>query len=296
MISTRQPIRTTILHIRSKDSNQIDPLLNTVFSVQLASAIEATQYQEIHAQVISAEIPNSAYNISSAVKNDTIVYNTTETLTLPPKNYNPTELLRVINDDSSFPFTATRDRFTNKITFTNDTVSSHTINWTSSLANKLLGYGEASDETVVGSGTTTSLGMLDLATIHSIFIKSDLASGNVLSTRAGQSTTLQKISIDVNGFGIIYLNQQDFRTVSVLQTPNISNERRTIQQQPEQQRPQQRPIPIIQQQPNPSPMVSSNSIEIVDEITADETHPIQGKTDIEHVAEKTILDNIIDNL
>ena len=330
MISTRQPIRTTILHIRSKDSNQIDPLLNTVFSVQLASAIEATQYQEIHAQVISAEIPNSAYNISSAVKNDTIVYNTTETLTLPPKNYNPTELLRVINDDSSFPFTATRDRFTNKITFTNNTETGVVINWTSSLANKLLGFGEAPDQTVYDGGTTTSPGMLDLATIHSIFIKSDLASGNVLSTRAGQSTTLQKISIDVNGFGIIYLNQQDFRTVSVLQTPNISyitfrltdqndnlldlndinyefsiqfmifdrpsNERRTIQQQPEQQRPQQRPIPIIQQQPNPSPMVSSNSIEIVDEITADETHPIQGKTDIEHVAEKTILDNIIDNL
>ena len=56
MISTRQPIRTTILHIRSKDSNQIDPLLNTVFSVQLASAIEATQYQEIHANPTAKEL------------------------------------------------------------------------------------------------------------------------------------------------------------------------------------------------------------------------------------------------
>jgi ABC-type phosphate transport system ATPase subunit len=118
------------------------------------------------------------------------------------------------------------------------------------------------------------------------------------------------------------LNQQDFRTMSVLQTPSIShiNFRLTDQndnlldlndinyefsiqfmifnrpiserQQPEQRR----QIPIIQQQPNPQPMVESNNIEIVDELTADDTHPIQGKTHIEHVAEKTILDNIIDNL
>ena len=325
MISTRQPIRTTILHIRSKDATQTDPLLNTVFNIQLASAIEATADQEIHAQVISAEIPNSCYNISPSVKNDTIVYNGTSVLTLPPKNYNPTELLRVINDDANFPLIASRDKFTNKITFTNNTETGVVINWTSSLANKLLGFGEAPDQTVYDGGTTTSPGMLDLATIHSIFIKSDLASGNVLSTRAGNSTTLQKISIDVNGFGIIYLNQQDFRTISVLQTPSISrinfrltdqndnlldlndinyefsiqfmifnrpsSERRAIQQ-PEQRR----PIPIIQQQPNPSPMVESNSIEIVDEITADDTHPIEGKTHLEHVAEKTILDNIIDNL
>lgn len=322
MISTRQPIRTTILHLRSKDATQLDPLLNTVFSVQLSSAVEATQDQEIHAQIISAEIPNSAYNISPAVKNNTIFYNGTSVLTLPPKNYNPAELLRVINEDANFPFTATRDRFTNKITFTNDTASSHTINWTSSLANKLLGFGEAPDQAIVGSGTTISPGMLDLATIHSIFIKSDLASGNVLSTRAGQSTTLQKISIDVNGFGIIYLNQQDFRTISVLQTPSIShiNFRLTDQNDnlldlndinyefsiqfmifnrpiSERQPEQRRTIPIIQQQPNPSPMVESNNIEIVDEITtADDTHPIEGKTHIEDVAEKTILDNIIDNL
>ncbi len=44
-------------------------------------------------------------------------------------------------------------------------------------------------------GTTTSSGMVDLATIHSIMIKSDLAAGNVLSTRAGNSTPLQKISM-----------------------------------------------------------------------------------------------------
>lgn len=329
MISSRQPIRTTILHVRSKDASQIDPSLNTNFSIQLSSAVVAAADEEIHAQMISAEIPYSCYNISPSVKNDTIVYNTNQTFTLPPKNYNVSELLRVINADASFPLSVTHDKYTNKLTFTNSTVSSHTINWTSSLANKLLGYGEATDEIILSGGTTTSPGMLDLATIHSFFIKSDLASGNVLSTRAGNSTTLQKISVDTNGFGIVYLNQQDYRTVSVLQKPSISNItfRMTDQNdnlvdlndinyefsiqfmvfrrppsQPLIERPTRRAIQQlepIQEQPIPQPMVNGNSLEIIDDVvedTANDTHPIEGKTHLEHVAEKTILDHIIDNL
>src|SRR5210317_826586 len=184
-----KPLRTTILHIRSKDATQITTGLNSNFNVNLISAIECGEDEEIHAQLISAEIPNSCYYISSAVNNNTIVYDTNQTFTFPSKNYDPKELLRVINEDASFPFTVTRDKYTNKLSFTNNTPDSHDINWTSSLARKLLGFGEAADETVASGGTTTSPGLLDLATIHSFFIKSDLAAGNVLSTRAGNSTT-----------------------------------------------------------------------------------------------------------
>src|SRR5210317_1876709 len=324
-----KPLRTTILHIRSKDATQITTGLNSNFNVNLISAIECNEDEEIHAQLISAEIPNSMYNISSAVNNNTIVYDTNQTFTFPEQNYDVKELLRVINADASFPFTVTHNKYTNKLTFTNETLASHIINWTSSLANKLLGYGEASDETVVSGGTTTSPGMLDLATIHSIFIKSDLSSANVISTRAGNSTTLQKISIDINSYGIVYLNQQDFRTVSILQKPNISSitftltdqnnnlldlndinyefsiqfmiypipvreeaRRRRGEEAPPPPRPP--PQPLIQQ-PNPQPFVGGNDIEIVEEErTADDTHPVEGKTHIEKEAEKTILDHIID--
>jgi hypothetical protein len=290
--------------------------LNTIFTVQLVSAIECAEDEEIHAQLISAEIPNSAYNVSSAVNNNTIIYDANQTFTFPAKNYDPKELLRVMNDDATFPFTVTRDKYTNKLTFTNNTPDSHTLNWTSSLARKLLGYGEAADETVA---------------IHSFFIKSDLASGNVLSTRAGNSTTLQKISVDVNGFGIVYLNQQDYRTISVLQKPSVSfitfrltdqndnlldlndinfefslqfmifkipgreGARRRGEEAPP---PPPRAVaePIIQQPP-PQPMVEGNDIAIVEEErTADDTHPVEGKTAIEKEAEKSILDHIIDNL
>ena len=326
MISTRQPIRTTILHVRSKDALQLDQTLNTNFSIQLSSAVTASADEEIHAQMISAEIPYSCYNISPSVKNNTIVFNTNQTFTLPPKNYDDVELVRVINAEASFPFSVTHDIYTNKLTFTNTSGVTAVINWTSSLANKLLGYGEAVDETILSGATTISPGMLDLATIHSFFIKSDLASGNVLSTRAGNSTTLQKISVDMNGYGIIYLNQQDYRTVSVLQKPSISNItfRMTDQndnlvdlndinyefsiqfmvfRRPRTETlttpPNRRASQPIQEQPIAQPMVQGNSLEIIDDVVeenANDTHPIDGKTEIEKVAEKTILDAIIDNL
>jgi len=52
----------------------------------------------------------------------------------------------------------------------------------------------------------------------------------------------------------------------------------------------------IFQQPPPQPMVEGNDIAIVEERTADDTHPVEGKTELEKEAEKSILDHIIDNL
>ena len=334
-----KPKRTTIVHIRSKDANQASADLNTEFSINLVSPVECAQDEEIHAQVISAEIPNSAYNVSSQVQNNTIAFDDTSSYTLPSKNYDIDELVRVITAEASFPFSATFDEFTGKITFTNTTGLVHILNWTSSSAKKVLGFGTAVDVGVFPGGTSVSTGMADLATIHAVMVKSDLAAGNVLSTRAGNSTTLQKISIDVNTFGIIYLNQQDFRTVSVLQKPVIdainfrltdqndnlldlndinyefsiqfmifdrprTGQRRVIEEQIAIPRPIARspPIPIPTPRDtvmtgvvNPNPMVQGNDVFIMDE-DADDTHPVVGKTQIEAVGERTILDALIDNI
>lgn len=332
-----KPKRITIVHIRSKDANQKNADLNTEFGINLVSPVECGQQEEIHAQVISAEIPNSAYNVSAQVENNKIIYDNTSTFTFPDKNYDVDELVKVINADGSFPFTVTFDYFTGKLTFTNSDSSSHILNWTSSNAKKVLGFGLADDVTVTAGGTSISTGIIDLATIHAIMIKSDLAAGNVLSTRAGNSTTLQKISIDVNTYGIVYLNQQDFRTVSVLQKPVIDainfrltdqndnlldlndinfefslqfmifdkpivGRRRLIEEQVAVSAPINIPRPLPQPRqtllsgtPNPAPMVQGNDIFIMEE-EADDTHPVAGKTQIEDVAERTILDALIDNI
>lgn len=330
--------RTTIVHIRSKDANQKQTDLNTEFSINLVSPVECAQHEEIHAQVISAEIPNSAYNVSTQVQNNTIIYNNSSTFTFPSKNYDIDEIVRVINADATgFPFTVTFDSYTGKLTFTNPSGGANILNWTSSSAKKVLGFGTAADVTVAPGGTSISTGMADLASIHAIMVKSDLAAGNVLSTRAGNSTTLQKISIDVNTFGIVYLNQQDFRTVSILQKPvidainfrltdqndNLLNlneinfefsvqfmifdkprdgQRRAIEEQVAIPRPVARTPPIPIQRDTvmagvsaPNPMVQGNDIFLMEE-DADDTHPIVGKTQIEAVGERTILDALIDNI
>jgi hypothetical protein len=59
-----------------------------------------------------------------------------------------------------------------------------------------------------------------LATVHSLFIKSNISTGNVLSTRLGSSSILQKTSCDINFGGIIYLNNDD-HIQRTLTTANI---------------------------------------------------------------------------
>tara|TARA_R110001599_G_scaffold93319_1_gene243592 strand:- start:1498 stop:1959 length:462 start_codon:yes stop_codon:yes gene_type:complete len=148
-----------------------------------------------------------------------------------------------------------------------------------------------------------------------------MATGNVISTRIGNSTTLQKISVDVNSNGIIYLNQSDFRQVSVSQSniidsitfritdqndnllqlnnvnfelsflfevfprynQNNENERRrsviTTNKQSISDIPTQ---PMVIARPN------GNNQDI------DNTHPIENTTEVEHKANRLVLDGLLD--
>ena len=82
---------------------------------------------------------------------------------------------------------------------------------------------DTTDRTIEAGATLESDFVCNLATVHSILIKSSMGQANVLSTRAGNSTTLQKISVDVNSNRIIYMNQQDYRQVSISQS-NVIDE------------------------------------------------------------------------
>ena len=74
------------------------------------------------------------------------------------------------------------------------------------------------------AGTTfTPKGILDLASVHSILIRSDLASGNIQSSLAGNSTVLQKIPVNVNPYEIVYLGKNDSITESVISTHIIDS-------------------------------------------------------------------------
>ena len=214
-----QPLRQFVLHVRSKDVERTGELNSHIFIDLLEPITINSATEEIHQILLSGELPYSFYNISSQVNNNIIRFTANgEPLpfTFPNKNYDVNELVKVMND-GNFPFTVSYDRFTMKLTFSNNTNFTNILNLSTSTANKVLGFAEnASDITLLANQSTTSTGVVDLATIHSIFVKSNSSSNMVFSTRQGFSSTIQKVSVDVNSGGIIYLNQNDARQHTVL--------------------------------------------------------------------------------
>jgi len=318
-----QPINSTILHIRSKDATQLVSGFNTDFNVNLVNPININQNQEIHISMMSAEIPYSFYNISSNLNNNIIKYDTTETLIFTNQDYSILDVRDFFNNNTDFSaiFTCSYNTLKNKLSFLNKTGATHTIDLNNSTINKVIGFDETTSQRTITAGSTLESDYVcNLATIHSIFVKSSMATGNVISTRIGNSTTLQKISVDVNSNGIIYLNQSDFRQISVSQSniidsitfritdqndnllqlnnvnfelsflfevfprynQNNENERRrsviTTNKQDINSIPTQ---PMVIARPN------GNNQDI------DNTHPIEGKTAIEHASNRLVLDNLL---
>ena len=214
-----QPLRQFVLHIRSKDAEATGEL-NSHLLVDLKEPITIdSRNEELHMIIETGEIPYSFYNVSSNIDNDRILLNGSTTYTITNQNYDAVTLASTLTADDEFPFSVTYNKYTMKYTFTNQAVSTQTINWSGSYANRLLGFptGDDSPDSVVASGASiTSTNVIDLASIHSLFIKSNTSASMVFSTRSGFSQIIQKISIDQNSGYIIYLNQNDNRQTTVL--------------------------------------------------------------------------------
>ncbi len=222
MNATIQPLRQTMLHIRSKDAEQVEAGYNTHCNIDLAEAIQIDPDEECHIQIVSLEFPYAFYLVSAELNNNTIVYDTTNTLTIASGNYDVFELRDYLT--TNLPnFSITYDAPTNKYTFTNTSGGSITLNWTLSTSVRLLGFEDVADQAVAGSGTTTSTYPVNLASVHALMIHSTLSSANVLSTRSGNSTTLQKVSLDENSWSIVYVSEADYRQVSITTQPVIDD-------------------------------------------------------------------------
>ena len=289
-----QPKRSTILHIRSKDATQLTTGYNTNFDINLTNAIIINENEEIHISIMSAEIPYSFYNVSTELENNKLVYDDTNTLTFTSQDYDIDELVEFFEANTAFKaiFTTTYNTQTNKISFKNTTGVTHKINLSLSNVNKEIGFSESdTDRTITAGSTLTSDFVCNLATVHSIFIKSSLSTANVLSTRAGNSTTLQKISVDTNSLGIIYMNSGDFRQVTVSQVKQglkeiitliINNQSRNIISN-------RRTVNIPTQ---PQNIVRLPTNLVIDEL--DNTHPIENKSEVKHKTDRIVLDNLLD--
>ena len=214
-----QPKRQFVLHVRSKDAEMTGEL-NSHLLVDLKEPITIdSRNEELHLIVETGELPYSFYNVSSNIDNDRILLNTSTTYTITNQNYDAVTLASTLTSDDAFPFSVTYNKYTMKYTFTNQAVSTQTINWSGSYANRLLGFptGDESPDSVVAAGASViSTNVVDLASVHSLFVKSNTSASMVFSTRSGFSQIIQKISIDQNSGYIIYLNQNDNRQTTVL--------------------------------------------------------------------------------
>ena len=323
MNAVTQSIRSTILHARSKDATDLsNGQYNTYFRVNIVNPIMCNIDEELHISVMSCEIPYSFYNVSSELFNNTLIYNGNVILTFTNQDYSICDLINFFNQDSLYSsiFTTTYDAQKNKITFTNNTSTSQVINFSQSNINKVIGFNET-DITIEASETITSTGVCNLATVHSIMLKCSVGQGNVISTRAGNSETLQKISVDVNSNSIVYLNLSDFRQISVSQSPVVDTmEFRFTDQNdnllqlngcnfefsmlfeiyPRYINTGNRRTLLTSEQPRATiPSQPMNTIRplIVDELDGiDDSHPFQNTSEIEHKSNRLVLDHLIDQI
>ena len=176
-INLIQPLRTNILHIRSKETAEIDNL-NTNFSVTLKNAIAVNENEIVHVTLTSLELPYSFYNISSALNNNVLVYENSigvkTTLTLLSQDYSITQLVNYLNADTGFStvFTTSYNKQRMKITFINKDIEARFIYFSESNINKLIGWEDTQidiDIPVDLVGIESS-GVINMASVHSLFI------------------------------------------------------------------------------------------------------------------------------
>jgi hypothetical protein len=256
-----------------------------------------------------------------------LVYNTNNTLTFTNQDYNITQLVKYFNDDTNFSalFSTTYNTQKNKITFTNVTGSTQTINFSSSTINKVIGWNEIqSDIDLAGSGTTESVNVCNLATVHSIMVRSNLSDAHTQSSRNGNSSILQKISIDMNSNFLIYLNNSDYRTTSIITSTTIDYISMNFTNQddkvlnlngvnfeisllveifPIDNAPTRRKLLTVEKEigsvPTQRTLLQAPTPRFTpteQEIDIDDTHPIENTTELEHKGNRIILDQLLETM
>lgn len=198
-------------NIRSKECTQIGSL-NTNLIVILPITIEIPEHSICEMTVVSAEIPLSFYNISLALQNNIFSYYisgnpTLQNITIPDGNYTVDTLMVVINASQSY-FTMTYDETFNKFYITvispaYDLILLYNVN---NFNNQLFGINQ--NQLFITNGYIT--GVVNLASVHSLNIRAGLGIGSTISTSNSNSDIIQKIPLQVNPYGIIIHNSNNY--------------------------------------------------------------------------------------
>ena len=192
-----------LIYVRSKDCEQLTTGFNTDMKITFDYAIKRSNAnQDFHLSLSTAHIPFNFYQFSSNLNNLIINVDGSSSFVLDEGNYDIFNLVDLITA-SLFPYNASYNENNNKITLTNSDATIHTINFTSSNLYKNLGF--TNEDIVISSGgSITSSGAINLQTIHTLYLHSDLTLTNVLTSETKNiSNIIDSINVDVNPFDII---------------------------------------------------------------------------------------------
>jgi hypothetical protein len=208
-------------NIRSKECTQVtnnaDLIVNMPFSIDIADD------EWLQVEVISAEIPLSFYNISTALQNNIFSYTKSPgavavNLTIPSGNYTVDTLMSTLNGLQS-DFTISYSDVFNKflITIKSPVTAVNFVYSASDYCQQLFGI------TASRQITSSSYfdGVCNLASVHSVLIRSSLNSGNSCSTSQSNNDIICKVPLSVNYGGILIYNNNDFTRKNIIKSGSI---------------------------------------------------------------------------
>jgi hypothetical protein len=209
-------------NIRSKECTQITN--NADLIVTLPFTIDLLDHQWLQIEVISAEIPLSFYGISGALQNNIFSYTKSPgavdvNITIPSGNYTVDTLMSTLNGLQS-DFTISYSEVFNKflITLIAPVVALNFVYNINNYTQQLFG--------IINSQQITSPaffgGVVNLASVHSVLIRSSLSSGSSASTSQSNNDIICKVPLSVNYGGILIYNNNDFTRKNIIKSGSIS--------------------------------------------------------------------------
>lgn len=204
-------IASHMIHVRSKDCLDISNGYNSHLKVALSTAVARPIGTEFRISLSSAEIPHSWYMISETLLTNQLHVDTSgsQSLIITPGNYDIYELVALIQSTSAFPFSAVFNPNTAKITLKNTDSANHSIHFSHPMSKglaKLMGFAR-SDTLLTPDQSITGDSVINLQTIHSLFLYTNLGVTNVVTTEKGNyESILDKIPIHTHPFETIHYN------------------------------------------------------------------------------------------
>ena len=191
------------------NSKYADTQNNDTYKFQL-NTLEVQEGYYIYLSVQNVSIPYSFYNVNeSNNKIEYIIFTQLYTVTIPPSNYNINQFIEYLSSVMT-DFKITYSSKTNKITFVNNMINFTFLS--SSTCYKILGFKEGINYTS-SNVSLTSVNCVNMMTVNSIFVLSNLMTYNISSSLPNSQNVLCQVLVNNAPNSIIQCsNTNHFRT------------------------------------------------------------------------------------